>query len=202
MEIFDEHQNLGKSDSDEKYRNVEKQEEEKSQIIEFIQLVKKLENLTQSFKKEIQNVVFSSASNQMNLFQKEINLVKHEGLKLIKYLNQHLESILCNKHEINRAIDKIKNTESSLSNAVRVPLDQQEYLFEYLKECERNIKNLRENLNVYEKFNVSLYLNDINLNNIKSNESQFDQFYQNLQNEIDYFLKFYQKFVNESKIIC
>ncbi len=74
------------------------------------------------------------------------------------------------------AIDKCNKSESIL----KIPLKQQEYFSEFLKECELNLKNLKENLNLYEKFNLNLYLNESNLNKFKFYENQFYDFYQNL----------------------
>jgi hypothetical protein len=169
----------------------EEENEEESKIIEFINLMKKIDYLTKCLKNEAnKNVLIDS-------FQLEINLIKMEYLPLIMNLNQHLDKVLMNNREFIKAIDKC----GSSSNNIRIPFEQQEYFLQYLDQCEKNLKNLSDNLTLYEKFNLSLHFNGSYLHNFSLQENQFYEFYQNLQNEIDYFFKFYQKFVNESKII-
>ena len=188
MELSEQYQSFKSNENED--------EKQQLQIVEFIGMMKKFEILSKKSSK--QQIEDTSSDLLASMFENEMQLIKNDWLHAIKRLNKHLENVLTNNGEIKGAIEKLKNTETML----RVPLEQQERFLDYLKECETNLKCLKENLSLYERFNLFLYLNSVNSNNFKMNENQFYEFYQNLQNEIDYFLRFYQKFANESKIIC
>ena len=174
---------------DEELKSEEENNGQESRIIEFIDLMKKIEYLTKYVKNE--------SNKTGSFFKDKIDLIKNEHSALIMNLNQHLDKVLINTDGFKKAVEKC----DSSSNNIRIPLEQQERFLQYLTQCEKNLKSLSDDLNLYDKFNLSLHLNGGNLQNFSHFQNQFYEFYQNLQNEIEYFSKFHEKFVKESKIM-